>query len=308
MKKLLRKLFLFSLPFLVVFLGIEVFYRTVPNNYSFKHKTVQQNYDSTEVLILGGSHTFYGLNPKYFEKKTFNLGNLSQSLYFDELLLEKHLNHFKKLQCVILNIEYFSLSQADTSAENNSRKYYYHGFMNLDVPLVAPTDPKGVFLSTNRSFERNLNLINKYISKGTLLYCDENGFGTDYTKVKSRNIDKTLETTLKAHEDHLTDFSKNNSRLQHMITLCKNRNIKVLLVTMPVVEAYANGVDQNKLQRIFETCQNLEKQNSNVRYLNLFQDKRFKTEDFYDADHLHTDGAVKCSGIVSGFVDGIVAH
>ncbi len=298
-------MFFFALPFLVVLLGIEAFYRTVPNNYSFKHKAIQQKYDTAEILILGGSHTFYGLNPTYFDRPAFNLANLSQSLYFDELLLEKHLSHFKKLQCVILNVEYYSLSQVDTSSENTSRKYYYQGFMDLDVPLVSPTDPKGWLLSLNRSIGKNLKLIKKYTSKGTILYCDSNGFGTDYTTAKSRNIEKTLAATLKAHEDHLTDFSKNTSRLQHMIALCKKRNIKVLLVTMPVVEAYAKGVDQSKLQRVFETCQKLEKHYSNVSYLNLFQDAHFKNEDFYDADHLHTDGAVKSSKIVSGVVDGL---
>ena len=122
MQKVICKLFFFALPFLVFFLDIEVFYRTVPNNYSFKHNAVQQKYDTAEVLILGGSHTFYGFNRTYFDKPAFNLANLSQSLYFAALLLDKHLHHFQKLKYVMLNVEYYSLSQADTSAENNSRK------------------------------------------------------------------------------------------------------------------------------------------------------------------------------------------
>ena len=115
---------------------IEVFYRFVPNNYTQKASEVKKNYDS-EVLVLGNSHAFYGINPDDFSMKTYNFSNISQSLYFDELLLKKHLENFPNLKYVVLTVDYFSLSQIDNSSEDIYRKYYYEQYMDLDVPLIS---------------------------------------------------------------------------------------------------------------------------------------------------------------------------
>ena len=40
-----------------------------------------------------------------------------------------------------------------------------------------------------------------------------------------------------------------------------------------------------------------------VFYLNLFDDSRFSEEDFYDADHLNDEGALKCSTIVNDYLE-----
>lgn len=107
-------------------MSIELFYRTITNNYVVKTKNIQERYDDIEVLILGNSHTFYGLNPVYFDKSTFNMSNISQTLYFDKLIFERHFKNLKKLKYVIFNVEYTVLSQVDNTSEDVWRKYYYH--------------------------------------------------------------------------------------------------------------------------------------------------------------------------------------
>lgn len=63
-----------------------------------------------------------------------------------------------------------------------------------------------------------------------------------------------------------------------------------------------------KLQKIFATANLLEKDNSNVSYLNLFQDSRFVNDDFYDADHLNNEGAKKCSIITNQYIQNTVIN
>ena len=75
---------------LIVWLGFELFYRSVPNNYTVKDENVRKAYNSTEVLIFGNSHAFYGLNPEHFSAKAFNISNVSQTLFHDKLLFDKH--------------------------------------------------------------------------------------------------------------------------------------------------------------------------------------------------------------------------
>lgn len=303
MKKLIQNLVFFLLPILLVLAVIECFYRVIPNNYTFKDVNLKKKYSETEVLILGNSHVFYGLNPSFFDKQTFNLSNISQTLYFDQLLFEKHINKLKKLKYVILNIEYTSLSQLKDTSEDSWRKFYYKSYMNLNVPIISKFDYSNYFLSSTRPFNKNIKLMSNYFTEGTVIDCDTNGFGINYTKEKRfLNIDKITPKVIKRHEDNLFDFSENIYVIQSIIDKCKEKDIEVILVTMPISKGYSLRVNKFKLNKIIKTAKLFESRNSNVRYLNLFNDSRFTNNDFYDPDHLHTEGAEKCSVIVNAFL------
>lgn len=304
MKKLIQKIFFFILPILIILLCVELFYRIVPNTFSTKNEDIKRKYNSNEVLIFGNSHTFYGLNPKFFSKQTYNLAIISQTLYFDELLFDKYLCKFKKLDFIILNIDYESLSELDNGDEDVWRKYYYKSYMDLNVPLISKIDLHSVFLSSTRNFYDNVKLLKRYFLDGSIVDCDENGFGINYTK-KNRmtNIKEITPFTINRHEDNSTNFTHNLKRIQLIINKCKSKNVKVLLVTMPMTSYYFQGVNKFKLNKIFNSCLLLKKSNQNVYYLNLFQDKRFTNDDFHDPDHLHNEGAKKCSIIVNDFIN-----
>jgi hypothetical protein len=309
MNKFITKTVFFLSPLIVILLSIELFYRIVPNNYLVKSQNIQERYDDIEVLVLGNSHTFYGLNPLFFDKPSFNMSNISQTLYFDKLLFEKHFKNLKKLKYVILNVEYTVLSQLDNTSEDTWRKYYYEYYMDLQVPIISKLDPKRCLISSIRNFSSNLKLVKRYISEKTIVDCDENGFGLNYTKEnRIPNIKEAAPFTIVKHEDNLQDFTKNICRIQSIIDKCNTRGIRVIIVNMPVSSFYADGLNQKKLNMIFDACKLLEKNNSNVQYLNLFKDPRFTADDFYDPDHLHTEGAKKCSLIMNQFIMNFINH
>jgi hypothetical protein len=306
MKKLISKFLLFLLPFLVFFLVIEVFYRITSNNYTTKKDILIKKSSAAEILILGNSHTFYGLNPKYFNEKTINISNISQTIYFDKLIFDNYINEFKNLKFLILNIEYTSLSEIVNTKENSWRKFYYKHYMGLDVPTINKFELSNYFISNTRPFKNNLFLLNRFINEKTILDCDSTGFGNNYLKSnKVQNLIEDAKIRVVGHEDDLIDFSQNINRIQQIIEICKSKNIKVLLVTMPVSRSYAKGVNQLKLKKIFQTGCEFDSKNENVNYLNLFNDTRFLDDDFYDSDHLHSDGAKKCSIILNEFINRI---
>ncbi|WP_291113547.1 hypothetical protein [Flavobacterium sp. UBA6135] len=307
MTTLVKKIVLYLSPLLFLFIGIEMFYRFVPNDYSTKYETIPKKTDTTEVLIFGNSHTFYGLNPKFFDRPTYNLAHISQTLYFDKLLFDNYIDEFKAVKCVILHIEYTSLSEIVDTKENNWRKYYYQTYMNLDVPSIKKYDYNKCILSSTRSVNANIKLMLRYLREGTLVDCDDNGFGTDYTKEKSISISKKdALLRVKNIEDNLMNFDDNIVRIQSIIAVCKERGIEVVLLNMPVTDYFSEGVNQLKLRKIQETCKTIADHNENVSYLNLFKDERFTNDDFYDADHMHTEGATKCSKVVNSYVEEIL--
>ncbi|WP_281309799.1 hypothetical protein [Flavobacterium flavigenum] len=304
MNKFIIKTILFLFPLIVILLGIELFYRFIPNNYVVKNQNIQERYNDIEVLILGNSHSFYGLNPVFFDKPTFNLSNISQTLYFDKLLFEKHFKNLKKLKYVILNVEYTVLSQLDDTSEDTWRKYYYQYYMDLQVPIISNLDPKRFFISSTRNFNTNIKLVKRYFLEKTIVDCDENGFALNYIKEnRLQNIKEIAPVIVTKHEDNSVDFTKNLSRIQSIIDICNTRDIKVIIVNMPVSGFYAKGLNQKKLNKIFDSCILFKKKNSNVEYVNLFKDKRFQINDFYDPDHLHNEGAKKCSIIINDIIN-----
>ena len=83
----------------------------------------------------------------------------------NKILFDKYIDKFKKIQCVILHIEYTSLSEIVETKENSWRKYYYQSYMNLDVPSIKKYDFTKYFLSSTKNFNANTKLLLKYLKE-----------------------------------------------------------------------------------------------------------------------------------------------
>jgi hypothetical protein len=306
-KKLCIKFLIFCIPILL-FLGcVELFYRCVPNNYSVKNDYITKNKNTIEVLIFGNSHAFYALNPAHFSLNTFNLSNISQTLYFDSLLLKHHLNDLPKLKCVVLCIEYNNLSQVDDSQDDIWRKYYYQNYMNLDVPIASDYDINNYLLFLNQTPQKTKELIKRYYTSGSILDCDSKGWGNNFVHRYKNQTKEEVKKRAMSHEDCSVDFSINKNRITSIIQELKKRDVKLLIVSLPQTPLYTSFLNQEKLKLVFQTCQNFQNEHPNqVYYLNLFTDKRFVKNDFADADHLNGKGSDKCSKLVNSYIEEMV--
>jgi len=306
MNRLGKQIVLFLIPLTVVWLGLEWFYRTTPNNYTYKAERVSELYTDTEVLILGSSHAFFGLNPTYFSRSAYNLSNISQSFYFDELLLKKHIDSMPRLKAVVLPVGYFSLSQKDDGLEDRWRKYFYDQQMELEVPTVSATDPKRYSLALSRRFDRSVQLVRTYFEAGTLISCFPSGYGmqdsTDIVADK-QSISKII---ARKHEDGSLDFKSNTNRLQRMISLCGKRNVLFVPVIMPVHPDYYKALRADKWAKIKASLKTLEQYNVNTHFLDLSRDPGLRTDDLRDADHLTNQGAAKYSRLISSYLNDLL--
>jgi hypothetical protein len=306
MRKFIFKIVLFGIPFLFAFVALEFFFRHIPNNYSVKNQYIKVNNFKIETVLFGDSHCLYGLNPNYFSSYTFNLSNVSQTIYFDQLLFEKHINHLPALKQVVFCIEYTNLSQKDNTGEDNLRKFFYERYMHLNVPSILKYDPKRFSILLTQDFHKTKDLVKRYIKTGTIVDCDAKGWGTNYTHANRIKPESIAERRAQVQEDGSTDFRLNARRLQEMISTCQKRNIQVVIVSMPQTRIYEHYLNQNKLKAIIKKCSDFQVNNpETVHYLNLFHDERFTNDDFFDADHLNNVGAVKCSKIVNQFLNTI---
>ena len=283
--------------------GLEYFYRSTETNYSYKHKYLTENYEKIEILILGDSHSLFGINPKYFSKHTFNLSNISQSLYFDELLLNAHIDQLSVLKTVVLNVSYFSLSQEDNSTEDAWRKYFYKDQMQLDVPIVSNYNLKSYSLSLTRRFNKSVDLVSEYFFEGSILGCDLKGYGLQDESNIVEDKDKLSPSIARKHENGSLDFLNNTNRLQRMIEICNKKGVEVVLVELPVYKTYYKLLNSEKKNKIIEACKKLEAEYENVNYINLSQNELFEDSDLRDADHLTNEGAEKCSIFLNNSIE-----
>lgn len=288
------------LPILVFFLVLEIAIRKIPNDYQLKKDYLDENASEINTLILGSSHTFYGLNPEYFSTKTFNAAYVSQSLDLDYEILNAYQSKLQNLKTVIIPISYFSLFETlETDVEKWRIKNYvmYYGFENK----FQFTDN---FESLNNHITQNVKKgIKHYFLDKSYITSSHLGWGTNFNSRNKKALKGAF--TAKKHTAKNFDlYNENVKSLQKIIALCKENKVKIIFITTPTHVSYYQNLNSIQIEKTIKTIWELVKNNPNCDYINVLTSDKFTNEDFYDADHLNEIGAKK----LSLFLDKFVTH
>lgn len=307
MKRFLKTIILFFIPVLCGCLVLEFSMRNVPNSYSYKNDFLSEHISAIRIWSFGSSHGLYGISPKYFSKPAFNSAHVSQPLKYDAFIFDKYISRADSLEWVILPISYFTMtSKMETGKEwwriKNYCIYYdcpYHKWepkYNMEI------------IGNPLSFYKQVKRVGRYWIKGIDdNNCDSLGLDLGYSKEK-RGEEWYMNGRQRA-EFHRKDIQKsqsiveeNTKYLETIIGRCEEKNVSVLLLTTPVCSTYYNNIDSSQYNLMLETCENFIHRYPNVQYLNLFKDSRFVEDDFFDADHLETEGATKLTKILDEYI------
>ena len=305
----MRKFFiksLFLIPLLLFLCYMEFGLGKIPNSYSYKRENLEKQLDSIQVLILGSSQAAHGINPSCFSLKTYNLSNISQSIYYDSKITVKYLDKMPKLEYAVINLPYISFGYQIIDGIESWRDYYYSQFWDINYPEIETFNLKRyskIFLYTpERAISYSLqgfkaDLIKDYKANGYVPYDTLNNY---------KNISDSLGLKrVKLHDSFYKEkrWAENQNYLQQLIEELQKRNIQVVLVTQPVFATYSKFVNKAKLKKTTDTI-NLICKKYNCKYLNYFTDNRFSKSDFYDNDHLNCIGADKFSKILNNDMVG----
>ena len=291
MKKFWLHILKIIVPIFIFFLVLEIAIRKIPNDYQLKKSYLDKNASKINTLIVGSSHTFYGINPKYFSKHTFNAAYVSQTLDLDEELLHRYKDKLTNLKTIIIPISYFSLFETlETDVEKWRLKNYilYYGFENKYHFTYN-------FETLNNDILLNLKKTVKYYAINKSFITSSNlGWGTNFNSNERKKFEGQY--TAKKHTvKNFKLFDGNIKSLQKIIKMCQKKNIKILFITTPTHLSYYKNLNQIQLSKITKTINELVQKNQNCSYLNLLKSDKFITSDFYDADHLNDIGAKKLS-------------
>ena len=313
MKKFILKTIFFLLPIFVLAVIMEISLRTIPNDYKQKRDYMDSHSNEIEVLILGSSHSLYGINPRYFSQKTYNMAYVSQSLDLDYKILEKYHNRFKNLKTIIVDISYFSLyATLETEAESWRAKNYN---IYYDIPTSKVTN----------NFEVLTNKLDINYSRMKLYYIkrikNDKAFIDSIFTAKMYNgwiplkPAKTFDNlegiaAAKRHTYDITQKSKVEIHdeltniLGKIVDWSKQKNVKVVFVTTPTYKTYYNRINAVQWDNTYKVIEDICRKNSNCRYINLLKNEGnlFTEKDFSDADHLSEIGAEKMSKLINQFL------
>jgi hypothetical protein len=283
----------------VTLIAGEVFVRSLPNPYKTKEEFMSKHASEVETIILGSSHTYYGINPEYLDGMAFNLAYSSQDYKYDYYLLSRYADSYMNLKMVIVPVSYFSFfstpfeEKGDDGSDNQVMNYHvYMGHPcnwnpKYNMELCHMTVFRGKIMAYLRNEVRN---------------CTDLGWGTDYgLENKVENAEReTAKAAAKRHthkDSQYLDYNLNY--ITSIIKFCKERSVRLVLVTTPKSHYYYDLVDDTDQQK--ENSQLIEdlKSKYGVEYYNYQKDSRFVSDDFYDADHLSDVGATKFTKILN---------
>lgn len=300
MGKFILKCTLFILPLVAMVAGLEIIVRGCDNSYRYKECWMQENCDSVQTLIMGSSHTYYGINPQHLKTKAFNLANVSQDLKFDLYLLNRYIDSCPNLKTVILPISYFTLycEPLECGVEKFRCKYYHH-YMGYNDTLSNPVERLEIY--TPEIFQQKLEKKLKEVITGKSdLDYNSLGWADNYTEsIATKGIsNEDVEKTVKRHSyTTLEYFDENISCLDAIAKLCHNKGVKLFVITTPTTPMYYNKLNGNHLKKMIaainSVCLKYE-----ASYYNYLTDERFDLSHFYDADHLCDAGAEKFTKIL----------
>ena len=300
MKKFIRYCALFVLPILIAALPVEYLIRQVPNPYKYKYEWMQRNAEDVEILVLGSSHTFFGIRPEFFDGKAFSLANVSQGNRQDYFLLNYWAERYKKLKTVIVPISFFSwFGQGLEYGSESYRCRYYKMYMDCD--LYSDWSLYNLELSDIRTA---MEKVGKIIHKDDDLGYDKFGWGDTFKLVKKNmakwNDGTEAEAAVKRHTVKNWDYIETNyERMKEMAEFCNNNHhIQLVLITTPCWHSYYDNLNKEQLSKMYELTHRFQKE-FDVPYLDYLKDPRFKADDFYDSNHLSDIGAIKFTKILN---------
>lgn len=305
MFRFILKAVLFLVPILAVFAVIEIGTRLIPNDYSFKFAWMDQNAEDLEVLVLGNSHAYRGIDPEYLSLKAFNAANVSQTLDYDQLIFDFYRPRMKNLKCVVINISYQSLFNVlSESAENWREKNYW---IYSDIMVQPPAIKHRIELATGRTSDKIKRLLRFATNNGTDVASAPFGFdGVDEVQ-SDLELEESAEAVVDRHtQSDFKNLSGHIERLKTIIDDCEQDGIRVLLVTLPVSAHYRSHISARQWDTTTQTCMMLSRDYGNVTYHSFFADDAFEQNDFKDVDHLNAAGAKKLTRMLDKLILDLV--
>lgn len=290
MKKFLKRIALFA-AFVLVFLAAgELVVRNIPDSYSYKNRYLTEHGDAVATLVLGSSHTYYGVRSDLLGDSVFNLANVSQTPDLDLALLHHYAGRLGNLRRVVLPVSYFTF--VDPRLEETSEWFRCVRYkVGMHLPEHSDLSKYNFEIS---DFEGYTTKLRSLFGKGAKNRCDSLGWGLGFTVAQraagweedGKDRAKSTTLSLNGRADEV------ESIIGEIVAFCRERGVECVLVTTPVWRTCRENMDRRQYSDMKRRTERLTDK-WHVRYFDMMADPDFTEEDFHDVDHLSDTGAAK---------------
>ena len=310
MKALLNKVFWFVLPFVVVFIALELFITFKVSTFGNKARYFKKNLEHVEVLVLGSSHNQNAINPKYFNRFTANVAYGGQDVRLDSALFFNYAHKLKRLKAVILELDYTTINQ---KLEANYFRlpwyYHYYGVELFKLPIEKKIS---LYASSPTFFNTQLKTMLSGDSYPYIIsangFCENDFPGVFLSNDYSDSLLKPL--LIKKTKDEIKADKSNNlwgnfSTIKSIVNYCNKNDIAVICNVPPI---YLKAVDYEKplKRKILDSFTDYLKNQYNLTILARPRENDFISRDFKDFTHLNSDGAKKYSLLLADTINKIL--
>jgi hypothetical protein len=294
----IKFLFLIVLPVFVFFVTVEILLRHIPNDYAYKNEWLTKNAKNIKILSLGSSYGYHGIDPQYFQMTAFNGAHCSQTPRYDYLIFNKFIDKMDSLEQLILPVSYFPLfmKMEELGGESQRVKKYFI-YYHIDYHPFS-------FQHSFEFFDFNLSIALKriirfYFKNVNEIHVNEKGYSSLFASYEDWENEGLGAVKFENQYYAEKNYDENIHYLSLIIEKCKERNIRVFLLTPPMWHTYYENIDDGEWSKIQNTMIDFEKNYEHVFYLNLLIDNRFQKNDFANTTHLSPFGAEKLTKILN---------
>lgn len=273
-------------------------YLNLPSEFSIKHKQLSL-LESVDVLVLGSSHTYFGVDASEISSTSYNAALSSQSYKYDFLVLNSLIRRQVKVHCVLLPISSLSRGYDVETGVEQWRKYQYWHRYNLHVFALQDYFDIRSYIAIMGDVDALGSL--RCIVTGNVKSQANNVRADGTAVVGDGGISSSMAQTQAADAAtrHLSSTGTNGEYwFRKIVTLCKSSNSKLILISTPVTREYYQLVstklkhDQKELYEIAKSI------NKDVVFRDYSQNRSFVYRDFWDCDHLNPTGAKKLGRLI----------
>lgn len=297
MRWFIVRFLLFAAPLLLLLAGMEWALRRIPNNYAYTDAQLKDHGARIQIIVLGNSHAYNGVDPDALGAPAYNAANISQDHRLDRALLERYMDGLPHLKFIVLPVSYASIGSRIEESQEAWRTKNYVLYMGL--PELA------------RSLEDRFELLNgekKYVVRRLWKHWargqDDLGCGTNGGSPGQVRPDLDMEasgaTSAKRHTKGASGpYDANRMELERIVRLARQRHVRVLLFAPPAYITYRTALDPQQLALARSIPEGLATAHGNVLYVDLMADPRFELSDFANSDHLNAAGRAKLTLILA---------
>ncbi len=294
---LAARLLLLAGPILLVLGGVEFEVRKMPTTLSTKKALLDRRAARTDVLVLGNSQAFLGIDPGRLSDSATSAAAHSQSLRCDEAITTLYLGQMGRLRTVVISLSYFSLRYLLEQSEP-WREFFYRYYFQVpeETPVRWPWHPRHFLFMANYGGKNTLGLLVYGASRD--LGIDRRGWfpsgcGADVLS-EAEGAARMAQHTRAMRESAVAG---NTRLLDRFIARLRQRGIAVVLATLPVSRTYSVHMDGRIHQELTTVVGGLAARHG-ASFRDYLTDSRFTRMDFYDYDHLCAAGAQKFTDVL----------